>query len=245
MISLHLLAAVVAIQSTPIDASLPTSHIKVVGTGSVKTAPDVAIITYSIDGEGRTNDQALRDLVSRSERIENSLRSIDPQLDLQTEKVVVRAVRGAECNDERYSQAVLSKGACAVEGFVARQDFEARTSRVTDAGTLVGLAGRGGASAPEIEKFTLADDGDVRRQAIAAALADAQGKAQAIATAGRVGLGQVVSVSMEAGGERLIVVTGSRIRRSNFPASNPIAVKVDPEKVETSASVTVVYSIVR
>lgn len=221
------------------------SQIVVEGSGSAKNPPNVADIEYKVNGEGQTSDQAVKSLVSKSAAIEGALRSIDPALDLHSTTVEVQAVRRRECKVEDYDEtAHLSTGDCAIVGYVATQDFDLKTTKVSDAGTMVGLASREGAANPKIEGFGLVDQRQAKQQAIAAALADARSKAEAVAAGSNAQLGEVISITLDAarGGE--IIVTGSRSTRGLLQ-STPVAVSVTPGPVYTSAQVTVTYAIAR
>jgi uncharacterized protein YggE len=239
---LMLLAA--AITAAPPESEPPT--VVVQGFGSVKNPPNVAFISYNVVGEGNTSDVAVSALASKSRAIENALRAMDAGLDIHSESVRVQGVRGSDCKQDRYDDddARLSSGPCAIQGYVATQDFDAKTALVKDAGTMVGLAGRQGASNPKIDSFALADSREAKKQAIAEALADARAKAQAIADASNAHLGQVRSVNLDNAYMRGqdIIVTGSR-REANLVAPAPVTVVVNPGPVDTTAQVTVSFAI--
>ena len=224
----------------------PGPRIIVEGFGSAKNPPNVATLSYSVQGEGQTSDQAVAAMVTKSAAIEGALQSIDPSIDLRSAEVEVQAVRGNDCKQDRYDETLrLSEGECAIKGHVAKQEFTVRTSRVADAGTMVGLAGRHGAFDPSIGGVRLADERDAKRQAIAAALADARFKAEAIAASSNAALGNVLSASLDGAVAQDIVVTGARRPQANLVAGSPVTVKVAPGPVETTARVTVTYAISR
>lgn len=239
-------AALAAAQGVHASEPNEVSKIVVEGSGSVKSPPNVANISYDVQGEGQTSDQAVGALVAKSAAIESALRSMDPSLVLHNATVRIQAVRGDDCKEEEYSDNLhLSKGACAIVGFVATQDFDAKTSLVADAGTMVGLAGRHGASDPKIDSFGLADQREAKRGAIADALADAKAKAEAIAAGSNTKVGDLLVVTLDGarGGEEIVVTGMKRLSANEAPA--PIAVKVAPTPVTTTANVTVTYAIVR
>jgi uncharacterized protein YggE len=239
-------AALAAAQGAYASDPKEVSKIVVEGTGSVKNPPNVANLSYDVQGEGQTSDQAVGALVAKSAAIENALRSMDPSLVLHNATVRIQAVRGDDCKEEEYSDSLhLSKGACAIVGFVATQDFDAKTSLVSDAGTMVGLAGRQGATDPKIDSFGLADQREAKRAAIADALADARIKADAVAAGSNTKVSDLLLVTLDGarGGEE-IVVTGMK-RVSGNAAPTPISVKVAPAPVTTTANVTVTYAIAR
>ena len=216
--------------------------------GEVKTPPDLAVISYTIRGEGSTSDDAVRSLTATGSRIEAALRKIDRATEPRTGEVKVTPVKSDACKEEEYSAPQLSSGPCAVLGYVATQTMTVRTAAVTDAGTMVGLVGRGGGFSARISSFELRDPRVAQGQATAAALSDAASKASAIAAASRVPLGGILSINSAARqvGEQL-VVSGLRRPAAEMdlaePAPPPVPVKVNPEPMTTSSSVTVTYAI--
>jgi uncharacterized protein YggE len=217
------------------------------GYGEVKTAPDLATIAYSLRGEGRTSDEAVKAMVASGVLIEKALRSVDPAVEPRTSEIRVSPARGGACRDRNYDREddQLSTGACAVVGYVATQSVTVRTSAVKDSGTMVGLAARNGYNV-NIENFSLSDVRPAQRQAIAAALADAQTKAASLAAGSHVTLGAILTISTagrEAGQQ--IVVTGSRIAQPDVVSMLPVAVNLNAEQITTGATVTVTYAIAR
>lgn len=229
-------------------AAAEPPRIIVEGWGSVKTEPNLALLSYDVHGEGSTNDQAVADLVKKSAAVEKALRSVDPAIDVHSDGVRVQAVRGKDCEEDRYEESVrLSSGECAIKGYVAVQDFSLRTARVKDAGTLVGLAGRHGAYNPKVGSFDLADDKDAKRRAIANAMAEARAKAEAVAAGSSAQLGPILAVSLDNArdSDELIVVSSMAYAPRAAERDEPIAVNVNPTPVRTGARVSVTYSITR
>lgn len=246
MFGVAVATAVAVAQYSPVAVTSDSPRIIVQGESSVMTVPNLARLSYNVRGEGRTSDEAVSNLVAKTAAIENALRSMDPSVDLHSESVRVETVRGTDCKENDYNErAVVSTGVCAIEGFVATQDFGARTSQVDNAGTMVGFAARRGASDPRIQDFDVADTGAAKRQAIAGALAEARTKAEAIAAASGIRLGEILSVSLDGAEANEIVVTGSRMRSPAAERDEPITISITPEPVETTARVTVSYAIAR
>lgn len=229
------------------------SRIVVAGLGEVKSAPNIARFSYEIRGEGKTSDDALRALVATAARVHGALLSIDPKVEPKSDSLSVVGVRGAGCNTEDFDETPrLSTGACAIVGYVASQNYTATTERFADAGTMVGLAGRNGATEPRIRAFDIADRRSAKSQAIAAALANARSKAEAVALGSGVALGPMISATLDGAQDGLIVVqdeefqlTGSRVRREGIISGTPVTVTLAPSAIETNARVTVTYSIQR
>lgn len=242
--------ATALVLSTPVAAAQLGSDgprsITVDGTGRVMTMPDVATISYTLRGEGVTSDEALRAMVASGQRIEAALRSIDSAVEPRSNKVDISPARAGNWDSDYDSSEQLSKGVCAIVGYVASQNVTVDTADVKDAGTMVGLAGRGGASDASIDGFSLNDTRPARSQALAAALVDAQAKAAAIAAGGHLTLGPIIHVStispaVETLSQQEIMVTGRRAAYAN--ALPPVPVNLKPEPITTTANVTVTYAI--
>ncbi len=247
LIALAALAGVQAgfVSAQPVIQAVPERpRIIVDGYGEVKTQPDVAIITYTVRGEGATSDDAVRAMTASGARIETALRSVDPAAEPRTSEVKVDQVKSDDCKEQDYRAPQLSTGPCAILGYVGRQSVTVRTAAVMDAGTMVGLVGRGGGYNAQISSFDLRDPRLAKRQATAAALADAASQAATVAQASGLALGQIMNVStVSRDVPRDIIITGSRIPVANYLAAPPpVPVKLTPESIKTSANVTVTYS---
>jgi uncharacterized protein YggE len=191
-----------AVQAQPVvQAVAERPRIVVGGFGEVKTPPDVATIGYMVRGEGTTSDEAVRAMTATATRIEAGLRAIDPTAEPRTSDVKVNAVKSSDCKEQPYGAPQLSSGSCAIVGYVARQLVTLRTAAAKDAGTMVGLVGRGGGLDARINSFGLRDPKAAQQQATAAALADAAAKATGIAAATRVRLGPILLVTSGARNE--------------------------------------------
>jgi uncharacterized protein YggE len=221
------------------------ARIDVSGYGEVKYMPDIAVIGYTIRGEGPTSDDAVRAMTASGARIQAAIRAVDAAAEPKTNEVRIAEVRSTDCKEQSYGPPQLSTGACAISGYVATQTVTLRTQAVKDSGTLVGLVGRAGGLNPRIESFTVRDSRPQQQQAIAAALADAQSKASAIAAAAHVQLGPILNVTSGPRNDaQQIVVSGSRIAApAPPPPPPPVPVNVVPELLTTNSFVTVVYSI--
>lgn len=216
------------------------------GFGQVKTTPDVAIIAYNLRGEGSSSDDAVRAMVASGAVIEKAVRAVDSNAIPRTSEIKVSPVKGESCKDQEYDREddQLLKGACAIAGYVAMQAITVRTGAVKDSGTIVGLAARGGAFNVRIQSFALSDTRLAKRQAIAAALSDAQAKAAAVAAGSQVKLGRIIGISTAGRDQgQEIVITGSRVPQPNLSTLAPVEVDLEAEQITTSANVTVTYQI--
>ena len=222
--------------------SVEPPRISVVGTGTVKNAPDRATIEYSVRGEGTTSDAAVGAMVARGTQIEAGIATFGAAVELRTGRVSVSEARGKDCSDEGTR---LSVGECSIRGYVAELPFTLKTAQIAKVGTLVSLIGRLEGTSPHISEYTLADPKLAQRRAIAAALADAREKADAIAGGTSRHLGRLLAASygnMNADSANDIVVTARRVGY-NAMVMPPIAVDLNPQPIETQAQVTVMYEI--
>ena len=97
--------------SSQVTPDRPT--ITVDGYGEVKTQPGLAVIKYTVRGEGRTSDAAVSAMASMASTIETSIRAIDPGITPYTGKVEVKAAKGDACEERTYGgTAQLSSGKC-------------------------------------------------------------------------------------------------------------------------------------
>jgi uncharacterized protein YggE len=227
----------------------PQPRIIVAGTGSVSVPPDRVSIAYGVHGEGATSDEAVTAMVAKRKAIDGGLVSFAAKPEARTSQVYISEVRGRDCNRAPYGGPRLSVGECAVIGYMADLAMEIRSDAVRDAGTIVGLIGRLGATNPRIERFFLASDADARKKATIEALADAKRQAEAIAEGTGVRLGKLISASNT--GSNLsppyddITVSARRVIAPPVPPPPPPPVPVDiaARPIETQVRVQVVYAI--
>lgn len=222
-----------------------TPRIMVSGSGSVFTPPDVAVIAFTVHGEGDTPDAALRVLTAKQRAVEAGLRGLVEE-PAKGGEIALREVRSRECRANNYGAPQLSTGACAVIGHVADLALEIRTRNVARAATAAGLIGRLGGTDPRVSAYLLADPGEAQRRAMAAALTDAKVRAQAIAAGAGVKLGALLSAS---DGGRIddpedIRVTAHRVVAAPPPPPPaPVPVDVTPRPIRTEARASVTYRI--
>lgn len=222
--------------------------IQVAGTGSVKTDPDMASMTYSVTGEGATADAASRALATKAKAIEAGLLNLLGRgTAITTSNVNVAEVRGAECRTN-YGEQRLSEGACAVIGYIASLRGAVETGAVGKVGTGVGLAIRLGAQQAQMNGFALRDPAAAQASAIKVAVRDAKTKAMTLAAAAGVRLGTILTLNDGAGGgiEEVpmpIVLTSAPPPPLASPTPAPVAIDVKPAPIETSARVSVRYAI--
>lgn len=242
-----LASAIVCLGSASWAEPSPPS-IEVVGVGMVETPPDIASLSFDVRGEGATADAATAAMVAKQQAIASALATLaDVELSSRSGGLSILEVRDPACDgDDDEDRPRLSKGACAVKGYVAELGVSVRVTPPSRAGTLLALASRHGASNAELGSFQLRAPAEAQRRATAAALADAKLRAELIATASGARLGPLLNVvdsDARAGSEQEIIVTAARRGAASNDA--PIEVALSPPPIETRARLVVTYGITR
>ncbi|WP_404370326.1 SIMPL domain-containing protein [Sphingomonas sp. MMS24-J45] len=254
------------------DGLARPNTILVSASGKVETAPDIATMTLSIRGEGKTPDAATAALAVKQKAIFAGLRGLDPKLEVRTGDIGFREVRGGNCTNFADSDGAMSmaqmaddlsdaatmastdaasgpsdantKGPCRVVGHRATTETSIRIASVKDAGTAVGLAGRLGATNAHVENFGLRDDTAAARRALDQAMANARTQAAALAAASGSKLGPVVSImNGDVGARSRVMAMESYSMMMPAVAAPPIVVDITPTPVETSAQLVVTFAL--
>jgi uncharacterized protein YggE len=230
-------------------AGPPVSKIAVGAYGQVKLAPDIAKLRFDVRGEGGTSDAAARAMVATDQAIAKSLANFDPSMTVEDRGLEIKPLRGPDCKAQsRYSddddETPMTTGDCAIKGYQASKTVSIRTGKIAAAGTMLGLIARHGGLRAEVEAFDVADDHAARSKAIAAALAEAEIKAKAVAAGSRVRLGPILSVTLDrAALDEPYVPTFYRPPPPAAERDEPVAIGLNPAPITTSAQVSVVYSV--
>ena len=218
-----------------------TPQVAITGVGTVKTPPDAATLNYTVRGEGRTSDEAARELETSRAAIEDGLSAMAP-IQLTTSGLSIDEDRGEDCDVDPYDGSPrLSVGDCAVQGYVATLRVNAKTSDVEGAGTMLSLAARLGAKEASVA-FALQHPQIAQTAAAAQALADARQRAEAIVANSHSRVGEVLSVrdSEAASALNEIVVNGEFPKLQPRPEA-PVRVSLKPEPIETTLRLWVVF----
>lgn len=234
--------------ATPADAQdTPARLIQVTGSATVETAPDIAVLSITLRGEGRTADDATRQLATRQKAVTGGLAALlGADGEPKTGDVTVTQARGEGCADgaDDDGKPRLSTGRCAVTGYIATMQMTLRTRQVTKAATAAGLASRLGASEARLDGFGLADPDAARTRARAAAVMAARRQAEALANGAGVRLGEVMTIRDQMDYD--VVVTGARKSPAAPPAQMspaPVEIEATPRPIDTRAQVFVAYAI--
>jgi uncharacterized protein YggE len=223
------------------------SQIKIVAMGEVNDAPEIAKLSFTIRGEGVSADAATRALVAKRVAIDAGLAPFrGGDSDLKTSGLSIKPARSGDCDTNDGDKTTLSEGPCAIKGYVAELTIAYRTAAIADAGTILGVASRLGASDAELEGYALRDEAAARKRALAAAVADgkAQGEAIAMAAGGR--LGRLVQIQDEttATSAEEIVVT-AQLNRPAPEVMTAVRIELSPAPVRNTATLIMTFEMAR
>ena len=219
------------------------------GAGKTVISPEAQKDTISVSATA--NVESLADTAELYVKVEtlDTDAKVSQQKNSETSNDVIRELllAGAAKNDIETSQYYLDQkirygreGEQIVEGYVTIHVLKATTTQTNDVGSLIDAAIKGGANGINSIIFTLSDEkkAELMNQALAQASDEAQQKAKKIAASLGVKLG------------RLHTATESSFNYQPYYASYDMAAKaahaptqIEPQKVEVSASLAVVYSI--
>lgn len=247
-IATMLLAGLTATPAMAQSADDRVPVIQVLGMGTVSTPPDVATITYSVTGEGKTADDASTALATKHQAIVNELRSfLGRDALLSSGDVSVTEARSDKCDtdDEDSARPRLSEGDCAVTGYIATLRGAARTGAVDRAGTAVGVTVRLGARDARIQGFSLRDPATAQRRATAAAIAAAHAKAEAMAIGAGVKLGNLLALNDPNAQMNLTISADDMGALQRAPGVRRVEIAITPKPIETEVRLTARYAILQ
>jgi uncharacterized protein len=162
-------------------AQLKAEGITVTGMGVVRAVPDRAEISFGVVTPGRTASQALSVNDAAIERVVAALRRAGIAAgDIQTRSFSV-SPRHNEAGDE-------------ITGYTAENTVSVQLRNLDRAGAVIDAAVGAGANQVFGPSLSRSDSSALYRSALRAGVADARVKAQELASAAGVSLGQIVGV---------------------------------------------------
>ncbi len=202
------------------EADGPSRSITTSGSGTVTAVPDRAQFSFGVQAQARTASAALEAADAQLRRVVAALRAAGlAAADLQTEQISL-------------SPRITEEGG-QIEGYVAISSVSARIRDLGRAGDVVDAAVGAGANQVSGPMLMRSDEQQLYRNALRAAYADARVKAQALADAAGVTLGEATAV-VEAGGGAIPFAAGDRAAE---------AALVEPGTQEIRATVTVTFAV--
>jgi uncharacterized protein len=168
--------------SATLASSSITPAIITSGDAIVSKKPDLAIVSAGIESDGSTATAAQTDLASKAGRLISRIKGLGvPDSDLNTTGYWIGPM--------------YDPSGRTVSGYRASEQLQAKWHNVDTVGkALDAIVQEGGATNVSVG-FTLADPKSAQAEARTLAIADARSKAQAMASAAGVRLGQVLQIS--------------------------------------------------
>jgi uncharacterized protein len=203
-------------------AEKPAGGITVNGTGTVKTVPDEATFSLGVESKGATAREALAVNSERMRRVIAAVRAAGvAKDDVQTQDVSI---------SPSYDNGGQVSGYSASNSISVKIDL-AKAGTVLDAAT---NAGANNVYGPMLDR---SDREQLQEKALRAAVADARSKAEVLADAADVQLGDVTAINEGFAGGPQPYYAATTLRAMSEAAP------IEPGKQDISATVTVTFAI--
>jgi uncharacterized protein len=200
----------------------PSRTITVTGSGSVTVRPNQAGFSFGVTSQAKSAAQALDANAAAISKVIAALKAGGVGADkIQTENVSISPV--------------TSEQGDAILGYSVSNSVSVTVSDIERSGDLIDAAVAAGANQVSGPSLTVAAEDALYQDALRAAVSDARTKAQALAQASGVQLGDIVSVAEGAGGAPPGPVFSATESKADVP--------IEPGTREISASVTVVFAV--
>jgi uncharacterized protein YggE len=200
--------------------------ITVSGLGTVKTAPDEAIVSLGVQTQASTAQAAMNQNGERMSAVIRALLEAGVvREDIATSNVSLYPNYGSDGSN--------------VTGFVASNTIDVTVKDLSKLGGLIDSAVEAGANLANGIMFRLSDENEGQEEALRGAVEDARGKAEILADAAGAGLGRVVTIMESSSGFPPPVYYEERA-----VAADGAGVPIIPPELETQVSVTVVWELV-
>lgn len=208
------------------DPSTTQRSVTVSGTATIKASPDEAVVSLGVQTEANTAQGALS---QNAERMTAVFAALNDQ--------------GISKDDIATSYVSLyptyGNSGMEITGYQAANQIDVTVHDMTKVGTVIDAAVGAGANLSNGITFKLSDESHGVDQALAAAVADARSKAEALAAAGDAQLGQVMTIQETSASSTPPIFYD----RGMMAASAEVPTPVSPPTLETQVSVTVVWTL--
>lgn len=206
--------------------------IAVTGDGSVTAQPDQARVRLGVFTEAPTAAAASRENAQRMAAVIDALRGAG---------LAENAIQTVQLTIEPVYDYPEPPGRPRLRGFQARNVVEARFEDLTRLGEVLDAAIAVGGNTVEGVFFELRDPGPTRARALEAAVSDARLKAQSLARAAEVSLGEVRKIDASYGAP--IPYPMPHMASMELRADQAAPPPVNPGEMTVTATARVVYAI--
>jgi uncharacterized protein YggE len=212
-----------AADSTTAADSLRT--ITVSGEGSASGRPDVAVISLGVQATGRTATEALNTANTSAAKLLAAVKA--------------QGVADADITTTNVAVYPINPDGQRVTSYQASNSIQVKVHGVDKAGPVVdgAVAAAGDAAVVQGIGFSFEDDGALQQQARARAVDSAKTKAQQLAQAAGVDLGQIHAITQATDNAGLIYPMADQA------SAKSAATPIQPGTAEITQQVTVVYEI--
>ena len=187
LVSLLVLASAMAVPAFA-QQPPPPPTINVSGNGTIKVDPDMATVRLGVQAEAKTAKEAQALASGTAQKILNAITALGiEKRDIQTSNLMLYPVYGNPDPARPTRQVVTS--------YRAGNTVTIRVNDLTKVGPVIDASVAAGGNEIQGVDFGLKDDSVARREALKKAVADAKSKAQAIAEALGVQLGDIYEAS--------------------------------------------------
>lgn len=203
-------------------------HIAVTGDGSVLRTPDTAVVSAAVSVRDRKLDGARDRVNARASEILAALRTIGvPDADVQAPSLQAHPT---------YDHARGTR----LSGYEATRPFSIRVRDLSQLGAIFDALVDDGPTQVHGTTMELAEPDGAAQEALAAAVAHARGRAEALATAAGVTLGAPLRIEEE--GDGMPAPFAMRAMKAEM-AADSVPTEVAPGEIEISARVRVWFSL--
>ncbi len=217
---------------TPIYVDL-RSTITVNGTGKATQTPDTATVYFSINNQGEESEAVQQENAQATQAVIDALLALGvAQADIETSAVDIY---------ERYD---YDQEPPKVTGYQASCRLTVVFRNIDLVGEAITAAVAAGASEVQGPEFSLSDASAAYQEALAAAMADAQAKAEALAGGAQVTLVEApISIQETSTNRNVAVMTMEVAAEEAVEAEADAAAPISASDMEVTAQVTAVYEI--
>lgn len=209
--------------------------ITVNGTATVTAVPDEAVITVSVETDGATPAEALDANSKQAQAVVDRLKAegvSDEAIDTQNVSVYPNRTYNPETGQET------------LDGYRAQNTVTVTLTDISTIGKVLAAATEAGGTNVSGPEWRLADDTEAVKQALQEATADARQKAEVLAAAAGVVVGDVIVLN-ESGATTPPIVYTEAYRAAGAADSMAATPPISPQELDVVGSVVVTYRINR
>ncbi len=222
-------------EGSTVSTSQPIDTITVTGTGKATVMPDEAVVSVAVENDADTAGAALDANSKQMQKVLDGLKAVGIKQDqIETSNVVVYPNR-------RYDQ---QTGQETLVGYRASNSVTVTMTDMTQVPVVYKAATEAGANNISGPSWQLSDDNQAVNQALAKAFENALSKAQALATAAGVKVGDVM-VMNEGSSSTPPIIYGTREMAGAKAADSVTPPPMNPTNIDVTATVTATYRLQR